>query len=208
MYLTAFCDILGTKEMVMDDRFSDLHALDFSGAVALAAHDHPSARFAVFSDCVIFSIPADKCTTFIKILRYLWGSWLQDAIWVRGGIDVGEITWVDFSLDKTFQRYPNLSIARVYGQSVVGAYSIEQASGPGIVPFVTKAAANHIEIHEPGATLPLATHVLQFCEPEHFSYWTKWFSGPISRQISTNERRQVEATVRILELFKKQEGEQ
>ena len=209
MYLTGYFDILGTKALVSANRFTDLHALDFSGAVAVAALQFPFARFAAFSDCVIVSVPAENVIGFLDVVETLWMNWLADSIWIRGGIDIGEITWVDYSLDSTFSALPNLSIARVYGRALVGAYEIEQTSGPGILPFSTQKAAEHIEQVCPKSTFLLASPVIRFCEDQKIDRLVRLFSHFLTAHISEPERKHLEATIRALKLIQRiQEAEQ
>jgi hypothetical protein len=203
MHLTGFFDILGTKALVAADRFTDLHALDFSGAVAVAAHQFPFARFAVFSDCVIVSVSAENVVGFLQVLETLWMNWLADAIWVRGGIDIGEINWVDYSLDATFRRYPNLSIARVYGRALVGAFEVEQTSGPGILPFATQRAAEHIESLSPNSTFPLATPVIRFCTDAQLERIANRYAHFLRDETPTLERKHIEATLRLISIVQK-----
>jgi hypothetical protein len=73
MALVGFFDILGTRDAVMKDRFSDLTALDFLGPVGLAAKLFPSLRFAVFSDSVIVSAEPDDETCFLKAVSVMQG---------------------------------------------------------------------------------------------------------------------------------------
>ena len=91
----AYLDILGTKDLVSRGEFSDFHALDFSGAAVVAASRFRSSRFAAFSDCVIFSVPANRPDDLLSILCLLFENWLSDGILVRGGIAVGDVRWVD-----------------------------------------------------------------------------------------------------------------
>jgi len=130
-------------------------------------------------------------------------NWLADAIWVRGGIDIGEINWVDFSLDSTFRGYPNLSIARVYGRALVGAYDIEQTSGPGILPFATQQAAEHIERISPNSTFSLATPVIRFCADVQLERLVQFYSNFLRDDTPALERKHIEATLRAIAIMQR-----
>ena len=142
MALVGFLDILGTKEAVMRNSFSDLVALDFVGAVGAAAKLFPSLRYAVFSDSVIVSAEEDNAPEFLRAIQYIYGQWYADFILVRGGIAEGEIQWVDHKpVDEMFNQFSNLMYARVYGKGLVLAADLEQRSGPGAIAFLTEPAA-------------------------------------------------------------------
>ncbi len=161
MALVGFFDILGTRDAVMKDRFSDLTALDFVGPVGIAAKLFPSLRFAVFSDSVIVSAEGGDETSFIKAVSVMYGQWFSDFVLVRGGVAEGEIRWVDHKpVDKMFARFPNLMFARVYGKALILAHELEQRSGPGAIPYLTEQASSVIEKVESNAVLPGVTPML------------------------------------------------
>jgi hypothetical protein len=140
--LVAFLDILGTKEMVRRDRFSDMRAIDFTNVVGVASRYKPNMHFAVFSDSVIVSCNTEFIHDFILILQFIYGQWFSDHIFVRGGIELGEINWVGYSVtDNKFNQLENFSYARVYGKALIGAYEIEQKSGPGAICYVSEEAS-------------------------------------------------------------------
>jgi hypothetical protein len=141
--LVAFLDILGTKELVNKDQFGDMKSIDFSNVVGIAAKNKQNMRFAVFSDSVILSCNKEFVHDFILTLQFIYGQWFSDHIFVRGGIDLGEINWVDYpATDENFNQLNNFSYARVYGKALIGAYEIEQTSGPGAICYVSEEASN------------------------------------------------------------------
>lgn len=161
MALVGFFDILGTREAVMGDRFSDLTALDFAGPAGLAASLYPSVRFAVFSDSVIASAEMGDESTFLRAIALMYGQWYADFILVRGGIAEGEMRWIDYEpVDSLFRKCKNLMCARVYGKGLVLAHELEQRSGPGALAYLTERAATAIAKLEPNAVLPGVTPML------------------------------------------------
>jgi hypothetical protein len=160
MALVGFFDILGTKDAVMNDRFSDSIARDFVGPVAVAAKYFPKLRFAVFSDSVIVSAEDGDEADFLKAVTYINGQWFADWIFVRGGIATGDIQWVDSLNDKTFDTFPNLMYVRVYGKALILAHDIEQKSGPGAIIFLTESAAQRVAAINPNCFLAGATSML------------------------------------------------
>ena len=143
--LVAFLDIFGTKEMIRRDRFSDMTALDFTNVVGIASQHKQNMHFAIFSDSVIVSCNKEFVHDFVLTLQFIYGHWFSDHIFVRGGIDLGEINWVDYPVtDNTFNKLTNLSYARVYGKALIGAYEIEQKSGPGAICYVSEVASNFL----------------------------------------------------------------
>jgi hypothetical protein len=155
MAIVGFFDILGTREAVLHDRFSDLTALDFAGPAGIAAELIPSMRFAVFSDSVIASAESGDERSFLKAVALMYGQWFADFVLVRGGIAVGEIRWVDYeAVDKHFRKCKNLACARVYGKGLVLAHELEQRSGPGAISYLTEQAAAALSAIEPNAVLP------------------------------------------------------
>ena len=143
--IVAIFDILGTSEIVFKDEFSDLHVFDFANPVGIVAPYNQEMRFSVFSDSVIISSSLDKIFEFVSVVSFLYSHWFADGIFVRGGISVGEINWVDVEeIDKIFRRYKNLSYSRVYGKALVKAHNIEKKSGPGALCFVDEYASKEL----------------------------------------------------------------
>ena len=144
-HLVAFLDILGTKEMVKQDQFGDMHILDFANPVGLMARTSLNTRFAVFSDCVIMSTPMEKHEEFVAVISYTYSQWFSDYILVRGGISLGEIFWVDHSAsDDLFHNLKNFAYSRVYGKALVAAHKLEQSSGPGAICYVDESASEFL----------------------------------------------------------------
>ena len=142
MSLIAFFDILGTKEKTMSGRFSALDAREFVAPIGLAAGFTPKVRFAVFSDSLILTAEAEEIPSLLRAVNFIYGNWLEELIYVRGGISCGEVHWVDDeATDKRFQRLRNLTYSRIYGKGLVAAYQLEQRSGPGAVCYLTDGAA-------------------------------------------------------------------
>lgn len=204
----AYLDILGTKELVSRDEFSDSHAFDFSGAVAVAALRFRSARFAAFSDCVIFSVPANSPNDIISILCHLFENWLSDGIFVRGGISVGDIRWIDYQSDREFRGLKNLSFARVYGKALSEAVDIERSSGPGILPFASDAVADRLSNRTEDSVLRLSSNILRSFEWANLDAWIRTMDIYLKYAESVQARRHIRATKRVLEIFKLTNTEQ
>lgn len=204
-HFAAYFDILGTKDLVSRGRFDDLHALDFSGAVFGAAREHPSSRFAVFSDCVIFTTPSSDTNELLQILTFLCGNWMNDTIFVRGGIALGDVTWVDDDyLDKQIGRCRNIRCARVYGTALNQAVQIERSSGPGILAFATDEVAEHISRTEPKSVLSFSSNIIRHFEWSGLDTWLGYIEE-FARHEENHERlRHLNATKRALNFFKKQ----
>ncbi len=154
MPLVGYFDILGTRDAVLKDEFSDLMILDFVAPVGIAAGILKTIRYAVLSDCVIFSCEDGHEKDFIKAVSIMCGQWSADLIQVRGGIASGEIRWVDYEhADALFSKFKNLMYARLYGKALVKAHEIEQKSGPGAIIYVSDSAAELIANIEQNAIL-------------------------------------------------------
>jgi len=140
--VVGFFDILGTKNAVIDDRFSDTDILEFVNAIVLAADLNPTIRFAVFSDSVIISGSSSETKPLLRAVNFMYANWFSELVYVRGAISCGDIHWLDDpSFDTTYQSLPNLTYARVYGKGLVDAYNLEHRSGPGAICFLTKETA-------------------------------------------------------------------
>jgi hypothetical protein len=199
----AYLDILGTKDLVSHGKFSDAHALDFTGAAVAAAAKFQSARFAAFSDCVILSTPAARPLDLVGILCFLFGNWFSDGILVRGGVAVGEIQWVDEKTDPTFHKLKNFSFARVYGKALSEAVEIERSSGPGVLPFAADAVADRFEDTAPRSVLRLSSNVLRCFEWKDHDKWTGFLGIYLAHTDSSEARKHIRSTQRVLELFRK-----
>lgn len=175
MALIGFFDILGTKEAVMTDRFSDLHALDFAAPASVAAQYFPSLRVAVFSDSVIISAEKGSEIDFVKAIALMYSQWWADFILVRGGIAFGDIRWVDYETsDKIFRNCSNLACARVYGKGLVLAYELEQRAGPGAIPYLTEQAAGIISKVNKNCVLPGVSLMLSWAPKKRAEMLSKY----------------------------------
>jgi len=144
-HLVAFLDILGTKNLIRSGRFSDAHIWDFINTAGLAAKQIPSVRFAAFSDCIIVSASQEEYEDFVAALSYCYSQWCADHVWVRGGISIGEVRWVDDpGVDDFFNNIKNFNYSRIYGSAVVSAYQTEGSSGPGSICFVDEKASKFL----------------------------------------------------------------
>lgn len=134
----AFLDILGTSNRVRNDQFDDIEIFDFVNPVCLLAYHIPSLRCAAFSDSVVISAPENDIENLLIGLSYLFSQWISDCVFVRGGLALGEIVWVDMDrIDSRFRKLENLAFARVYGNGLLNAQETEKGSGPGAVCFLS-----------------------------------------------------------------------
>lgn len=194
--LVAFLDILGTKEMVNQGRFTDMRALDFTNVVGVASKSKPNMHFAVFSDSVIVSCNKEFVHDFILTLQFIYGQWFSDHIFVRGGIDLGEINWVDYPVtDKTFNQLDNFSYARVYGKALIGAYEIEQKSGPGAICYVSEEASKLLFQTNENYILPGITDMLIWADEWLIDGLYRTFDLLLKKDnINKKARRHIKAT--------------
>lgn len=119
MHLVGFFDILGTREKVMSDRFSDIDVVEFVNTIALAAGFTPTVRFAVFSDSLIISAEPSEIRPLLRAINFMYGNWFSELVHVRSAISYGDIRWVDDPhSDELFQGCRNLTYARVYGKGL------------------------------------------------------------------------------------------
>jgi hypothetical protein len=185
--LVAFFDILGTKDLVAKGQWADWETLDFANPVGLIALHYPKMRFAAFSDSVVVSSDETDAADFLTVLNELIGS---DFIFVRGGICLGNIRWVDHSTtDEMFRAAKNFAYARVYGSALAEATQLEQKSGPGMICFVSDAASQVLQTITSSVILEGPTNVLAWAtlrEVEHlgktFEMLLKEFSNPTEFQ--------------------------
>jgi hypothetical protein len=140
--LVAFFDILGTKDLITCNKFDDLLSLDFTNPVGIVAARCSRMRCAVFSDSVILSSELDDALLMLKAIGFIYTQWFSDYIFVRGAIALGKVRWVDDeNVDKKFKQCRNFMYARVYGQGLVDAHTLEGSSGPGAICFLTEGAS-------------------------------------------------------------------
>ena len=159
--IIGFFDILGTRDAVMSDRFSDIDTLEFVNAIGIAAGMTPTLRFAVFSDSLIISTEQSQAGPVLRAINFMYGNWFSELIYVRGAISCGDIRWVDDQAsDKFFKKYPNLTYARVYGKGLIIAHELEQKSGPGAVCYLTEQAAELLPSEESCSVLESHTPML------------------------------------------------
>ena len=141
--LVAFLDILGTRERVRSGRFGRITAHDFVNPVGAVARMLPRVRFAAFSDSVLISADVADAGDFLAALAFVHRQWFSDLVFVRGGISLGEIDWVDDkTIDQLFEGTRNFLYARVYGRALVEAHRLEQSAGPGALCTVSQAAVS------------------------------------------------------------------
>ncbi len=198
-YLVGYFDILGTSAMTKQDQFSDAYMLDFSNAVGVAAIDHPALRFAVFSDSVVISSPVARAKEFITAVAEISSNWFADFIFVRGGVALGDIRWVDFKRDDLFRR-PNYSHSRVYGKALVEAYELERHSGPGMLYFVSEDAAQLFAKKIPGSIFSSLCPILVWMSEDSLGKLVKIFNLLLrDKNLCKEARRHYLATFRLFE---------
>jgi len=145
-HLVAFCDIIGTSELVRTGNLSLFVPYDFVNPAGIVAGGCPSLRVAAFSDSVVLAAPLSETTNFISAVSFMMTQWLADRILVRGGISLGALRWFDDEgTDSMFRRFPNLSFARLFGPGLVEAHDLEARSGPGAALHVGESAARFLE---------------------------------------------------------------
>ncbi|MDL1970719.1 MAG: hypothetical protein LWW94_07060 [Candidatus Desulfofervidaceae bacterium] len=203
MALVAFLDILGSTEMVKKEKFTDIQILDFANAVGIMAKFNLKVRFAVFSDSVIISCSEDLIRNFVSVLSFLYSQWFSDHIFVRGGIAIGDIRWVEHPpSDELFQSLSNFTYSRVYGKALVEAYKIEQKSGPGAICFVSEDASSLFRKTN-NYILDGLTNMLIWTHKEGVEHWCKMFNFLLKNEIEDMElRRHLLATLRYFQSLK------
>ncbi len=199
--LVGYFDILGTKEKVLKGQFSDAHICDFVNSAGIMAKEHPKIKVAAFSDSVVISCADKYVREFVKTIRELYLNWWGDHIFVRGGVALGEIRWVN---GYNF-RIPNFTCARVYGAALVKAVELAEESGPGILCFVDEEAAIVINRAVPGIVLPSLTPILNWIPVEKIEQLTRTVEFLSERTRSELARRHLVATLRFLKQLHKGE---
>jgi hypothetical protein len=200
----CYFDILGTKDLVSHNEFTDSHSRDFCGAVIVAANKFKTSRFAAFSDCVIFSTPVEKPYDLLNVLTVLCENWVSDGIFVRGGIALGEVRWVDSEIDKEIEHLKNLRCSRVYGSALNEAFEIEKSSGPGIIAFASDDVAETISKFDPSSVLSLPSNIIRNFEWKDLNSLISWIEEFCVHEESRKAQRHFNATNRALNLFRKQ----
>lgn len=203
--LVVFFDILGTKDLVMRGGFGDFHALDFANPVGIMALRYPKIRFAAFSDSVVVSCNYENAQDFLTVVNMLLGNWFADFIFVRGGLAVGEISWVDTDIDKIFKNAKNFSYARVYGRALVEASQLQEKSGPGMVCFVSDEASKLLTEITSSVILDGPTNVLVWPTIRELSHLRKTFEMLVNSSSHSMEfKRHARATQYYLSLMEKE----
>lgn len=199
--LVAFFDILGTKDLIRAGRFSDLHIWDFINTAGLAAKQIPSVRFAAFSDCIIVSASHENYEDFVAALSYCYSQWYADHIWVRGGISIGEVNWVDDpNVDHLFDNMKNFNYSRIYGSALVDAYTTEGASGPGCICFVDEKASKFLTSKSSFyISKKHFTDALVWAREPEVKEYIKIFSKLYESSQQTQYKRQLSATLKYFE---------
>jgi hypothetical protein len=195
--LVGYFDILGTKARVRQGRFDDLEISDFANPPELIAKQFPSFRLAAFSDSVLLSAPPGSALDFLRAINFMTKNWSADLVFVRGGVALGEIIWLDSMPHE--RDLPNFTCARVYGKALVEAVTLERTSGPGVATFVSNSASDLMEANVPGSILYAQSNVLVSLTQQEISIWKRFYTDWSKRiegevEISTH----LSATIRLL----------
>lgn len=202
--LVGYFDILGTKDRVQKEQFDDLEALDFAAPPRTVARVFKSFRLAAFSDSVILSAPSNRALDFLRAINFLMCNWAGDLVFVRGGVALGKIVWVDSTHPKEAIPLSNFSCARVYGKALVEAVTIERSSGPGIATFVSDSAADLFENEIPGSILRGHSNILVFLNRKEMDAWKGFYQDWAKRkQWATSANLHFLATIRLLTLMER-----
>jgi len=163
--------------MVKSGKFSDYHSLDFANPAGLMAIRYPLLRFAAFSDSVVVTSRPESVTDFLSVLNFMFSNWFSDFIFVRGGLAIGDLVWVDQpSIDVRFQQASNLAFARLYGKALIEAIELQEKSGPGMACFVSDAAARVLEEVDKNLVFSGPTDILVWPTAEQLHHWCKTFA--------------------------------
>jgi len=150
-YISAFFDILGTKYKIKSGIASVHESLDFSNTACLMAKKHPNINVSIFSDSIIIFCSKEHLDDLLDTIGFLYQSWFSDLILVRGGIAYGKLTHITApELDDNFKHLKNLSMTRIYGESLVDAVLTEEKSGPGAMCFMHSSMHSMIPEHYRG----------------------------------------------------------
>jgi len=196
--LVAYLDILGTSDRVRADRFDDIEISDFVNPVCLLAYHLPALRCAAFSDSVVVSAPEAEIGNFLIGLSFLYSQWMSDCVFVRCGIALGEIVWIDMGgrIDSSFKKLNNLAFARVYGKGLLKAQNIEKGSGPGAVSFLAPDIARLVRASTTHPVLQGPVDVLVWASPRINRMIQSLSSSAIAREDeSTDAARHMIATL-------------
>lgn len=198
--IVCFFDILGTRERVKKGEFDDIEALDFANPVGIVAMHNQNMRFAVFSDSVIFSCPEEDAKSFVAVVSYLYSQWFSDTVFVRGGVSVGEINWVDdMATDAMFCRLRNLSFSRIYGKALVTAHSTEERSGPGSICFLDESSSAILKRTDSKFVLAGPTDALVWLDKRSLEYWADILPmWQTNYKVGDEARRHLTATIDYL----------
>ncbi len=195
--IVAFLDILGTSSRVQAEQFGDGEILDFINPVCVLASRVPSLRCAAFSDSVVASAAEDDLGNLLKGLHYLFSSWTSDCILVRGGIGVGEVSWVDMdTMDVGWRRLTNLAFARIYGKGLLEAQETERGSGPGAVCFISARASELIRAFNANLVLRGPVDVLVWASHRRNEWIQRLYSASAqNKDHNSAVGRQINATL-------------
>ena len=198
--LVGYFDILGTKARVRKDRFDDLEISDFATPPEIIAKQFPSFRLAAFSDSVLLSAPPSSALDFLRAINFMTTNWSADLVFVRGGVALGEIIWLDSISHE--RDLPNFTCARVYGKALVEAISLEHTSGPGIATFVSNNASALLEANVPGSILYAQSNVLVSLTQQEITNWKRFYSDwskHSENEVELNTH--LSATIRLLSMI-------
>jgi hypothetical protein len=195
--LVAFVDILGTREMSRRNEFSELHALDFANPLGIMARHRTTFRTAAFSDSAIISVDEAEASVFVGVLSYLFTQWFADHVFVRGGIALGEINWVEQpSVDAMFRSLHNFQFARVYGGALTEAVELERASGPWAICFVSEDAAGVLRTANDSSVLSGISDMLVWSSASEADRLERLFTSLCGQDTDSLARRHHLATAR------------
>lgn len=128
---TAFLDILGFKEMVLNNSHSELEVifektinqtLEFINKTSIKAYSKINSssktNFLMVSDSIIIWSDDDTKESFLGVVTattYLTTLFMVNGVPLRGGISFGNIT-----------AYKNRDNLNIFGDSIVNAYELER----------------------------------------------------------------------------------
>jgi hypothetical protein len=133
---------------------------------------------------------------FMKAISLIYPNWFGDGIYVRGGVAIGEIEWIDQPhTDKWFRNLANFMYARVYGKALIEAYEVERNSGPGAICFLNEKAYNFLGQINSNYVLEGKTCTLVWSDKREITYLCKSLNWMLAElDLSIEMRRHIIAT--------------
>jgi|GEM_PF-4532930 len=201
-YLVGYFDVLNMHVDGMNDEVGAGIAEAFLKPLHFTASRHPKLRLEVFADSLVTGCEPAMVGELLTAVCELYRTWCTDYILVKGSVVLGEVDAVSGSFEKILlEKLQKIKMHRLSGPAVIEAFSLAEASAPGMWCLVSPRIGELIRQQHPAFLSEMVPAALNWIDPENIESYEHLFREMLTRQELYLEKLEphIHATLRFFE---------